>query len=106
MMNYVIVKKAFKQTIPVLMGYLVLGCAFGMLLVDSGYPIYYALIMSVFIYAGSMQFLTISLLMAHYSLFNTFIMTLMVNARHLVYGISMLKKFEKASSANPLFGKR
>ena len=73
MMNFVIVKKAFKQTIPVLMGYLVLGCAFGMLLVDSGYPIYYALIMSVFIYAGSMQFLTISLLMAHYSLFNTFI---------------------------------
>ena len=48
MMNFVIVKKAFKQTIPVLMGYLVLGCAFGMLLVDSGYPIYYALIMSVF----------------------------------------------------------
>ena len=95
MMNFIIVKKAFKQTIPVLMGYLVLGCAFGMLLVDSGYPIYYALIMSVFIYAGSMQFLTISLLMVHYSLFNTFIMTLMVNARHLVYGISMLKKFEK-----------
>ena len=39
MMNFIIVKKAFKQTIPVLMGYLVLGCAFGMLLVDSGYPI-------------------------------------------------------------------
>lgn len=101
MMNFIIVKKAFKQTIPVLMGYLVLGCAFGMLLVDSGYPIYYALIMSVFIYAGSMQFLTISLLMAHYSLFNTFIMTLMVNARHLVYGISMLKKFEKVKYLKP-----
>jgi len=100
-MNIVIIKKAFKQTIPVLMGYFVLGCAFGMLLIDSGYPIYYALIMSVFIYAGSMQFLTISLLMAHYSLFSTFIMTLMVNARHLVYGISMLKKFEKTKYLKP-----
>ena len=101
MMNIVIIKKAFKQTIPVLMGYFILGCAFGMLLIDSGYPIYYALIMSVFIYAGSMQFLTISLLMAHYSLFSTFIMTLMVNARHLVYGISMLKKFEKTKYLKP-----
>ena len=101
MMNFVIVKKAFKQTIPVLMGYLVLGCAFGMLLVDSGYPIYYALIMSVFIYAGSMQFVAINLLTSGATLINAAIMTLLINARHLVYGLSMIKKFEDMGKLKP-----
>ena len=100
-MNFIIVKKAFKQTIPVLMGYLVLGCAFGMLLVDSGYPIYYALIMSVFIYAGSMQFVAINLLTSGATVINTIIMTLLINARHLVYGLSMIKKFEDMGKLKP-----
>lgn len=100
-MNFRIVKKAFKESIPVMMGYLVLGFAFGALLVSKGYPVYYALIMSVFIYAGSMQFVTISLLTAKSTLLNAFIMTLMVNARHIVYGLSMLNRFDKMKVLKP-----
>lgn len=96
-----IIKNAFKESIPVMMGYLVLGIAFGMLLISKGFPIYYALIMSCFIYAGSMQFVTISLLANHSSLISAFAMTLMVNARHLTYGLVMLKKFEKFGKLKP-----
>lgn len=100
-MNFRIVKKAFKESIPVMMGYLVLGFAFGALLVSKGYPVYYALIMSVFIYAGSMQFVTVSLLTAKSTLLNAFIMTLMVNARHIIYGLSMLNRFDKMKGLKP-----
>lgn len=100
-MNFRIVKKAFKESIPVMMGYLVLGFAFGALLVSKGYPVYYALIMSVFIYAGSMQFVTISLLTTKSTLLNAFIMTLMVNARHIVYGLSMLNRFNNMKLLKP-----
>lgn len=100
-MNFRIVKKAFKESIPVMMGYLVLGFAFGALLVSKGYPVYYALIMSVFIYAGSMQFVTISLLTTKSTLLNAFIMTLMVNARHIVYGLSMLNRFNNMKFLKP-----
>ena len=100
-MNFKILKEAFKESIPVMMGYLVLGFAFGALLVSKDYPIYYALIMSFFIYAGSMQFVTISLSTAKSSLLNAFIMTLVVNARHIVYGLSMLNRFEKMKVLKP-----
>ena len=100
-MNFRIVKKAFKESIPVMMGYLVLGFAFGALLVSKGYPVYYALIMSIFIYAGSMQFVTISLLTARSTFLDTFILTLMVNARHIVYGLSMLNRFDKMKLLKP-----
>ncbi|WP_027088979.1 AzlC family ABC transporter permease [Thomasclavelia saccharogumia] len=100
-MNFKILKEAFKESIPVMMGYLVLGFAFGALLVSKDYPTYYALIMSFFIYAGSMQFVTISLLTAKSSLLNAFIMTLVVNARHIVYGLSMLNRFEKMKVLKP-----
>lgn len=96
-----IIKNAFKESIPVMMGYLVLGIAFGMLLTAKGFPIYYALIMSCFIYAGSMQFVTIGLLTNQVSLISAFTMTLMVNARHLTYGLVMLKKFENFGKLKP-----
>lgn len=96
-----IIKNAFKESIPIMMGYLVLGIAFGMLLTAKGFPIYYALIMSCFIYAGSMQFVTIGLLTNQVSLISTFTMTLMVNARHLTYGLVMLKKFENFGKLKP-----
>lgn len=100
-MSIVVIKKAFKESIPVMMGYLVLGFAFGVLLVSKGYPVYYALIMSLFIYAGSMQFVAISLLSTKSTILNAFIMTLMVNARHLVYGLSMLNRFDKMKALKP-----
>lgn len=95
------IKKAFITSIPVLMGYIVLGFAFGILLKSKGYPIYYALIMSVFIYAGSMQFVAIDLLTSGASLLSSAIMTLLINARHIVYGLSMLKKYQKMGRYKP-----
>ena len=87
-------REAFIASIPVMMGYIVLGMAFGMLLESEGYSFLYALAMSVFIYAGSMQFVAINLLTSGATVINTIIMTLLINARHLVYGLSMIKKFE------------
>lgn len=94
-------KAAFKASIPVMMGYIVLGMAFGMLLESKGYHFIYALLMSVFIYAGSMQFVAINLLTSGATLINAAIMTLLINARHLVYGLSMIKRFENMGALKP-----
>ena len=95
------VKEAFVASIPVMMGYIVLGMAFGILLESNGYSFLYALFMSLFIYAGSMQFVAINLLVSGASIINTIIMTLLINARHLVYGLSMIKKFENMGALKP-----
>lgn len=94
-------KKAFRDTIPVMSGYLVLGMGFGILLDVNGYGIGWALGMSLFIYAGSMQYLTIDLLTGSASLMAAALTTLMVNARHLFYGISMVDRYRKAGKAKP-----
>lgn len=94
-------REAFIASIPVMMGYIVLGMAFGMLLESEGYSFLYALAMSVFIYAGSMQFVAINLLTSGAAVINTIIMTLLINARHLVYGLSMIKKFEDMGKLKP-----
>lgn len=86
-------KKIIMNTLTVMAGYLVLGAGFGILLRVNGYGILYALAMSVFIYAGSMQFVTIYLITGGASLITTAITTLMVNARHLFYGISMVDRY-------------
>jgi len=96
-----IIKEAFVASIPVLMGYIVLGMAFGMLVQAQGYPIYYTLLMSVFIYAGSMQFVTINLLTSGASLISAALMTIFINARHLVYGLSMLDRFKSMGKYKP-----
>ncbi|HLV49937.1 MAG TPA: AzlC family ABC transporter permease [Erysipelothrix sp.] len=88
-------KKSVVKTVPVMAGYLFLGSAFGILVESQGLPVWVALLMSVFIYAGSMQFATVPLLLNPISLLQTFILTLSINARHLFYGVSMLKIFEK-----------
>lgn len=100
-MNSRVCKAAFKESIPVMMGYIFLGFAFGVLLVSNQYPIYYGFIMSVCIYAGSMQFVAISLLNAGESIVNVIIMTCMINARHIFYGLSMLEKFTKCEEFKP-----
>ena len=93
--------ESLKASIPVMMGYVVLGMAFGMLLESKGYNWIYAVLMSVFIYAGSMQFVTIQLLTSSVSLIYTAIMTLLINARHMVYGLSMIQTFEKMGKFKP-----
>lgn len=87
------VKKAFLATIPVLTGYLVLGMGFGVILKAKGYGVLWALGMSVFIYAGSMQYMAIDLITGGASLLTAALTTLAVNARHLFYGISMVDRY-------------
>ena len=84
---------AFPVTIPVLMGYLAIGMAFGFMLQAVGYNFIWAFFMSLSIYAGSGQYLGVSLLSTGAALGTVALMTLIINFRHLVYGLSMLEKF-------------
>ena len=84
---------AFPATVPVLMGYLAIGMAFGLMLQTAGYGVGWALLMSLTIYAGSGQYLGVSLLATGAHLSQVAFLTLMINFRHLVYGLSMLEKF-------------
>ena len=84
---------AFPVTVPVLMGYLAIGMAFGFMLQAIGYHFIWAFFMSLTIYAGSGQYLGVSLLATAASLGTVALMTLLINFRHLVYGLSMLEKF-------------
>lgn len=96
-----IIKQAFIDTIPVLTGYVVLGFGFGIILEANGYGTFLAFIMSLFIYAGSMQYVAITLLTSGASLITAALTTLMVNARHLFYGISMLEKYKDTGKRKP-----
>ena len=95
------IKAAFPYTIPVMAGYLFLGMVFGIMLVSKGFHPLWAVLMSVFIYAGSMQFLSVNLLTSAFNPLSAFLITLVVNARHLFYGISMLKKFNGTGARKP-----
>ena len=94
-------KYAFKQSIPIIAGYIVLGMGFGVLLEAKGYGVLWAIAMSVFIYAGSMQYVAIDLITGGASVIAVALMTLMVNARHLFYGISMLDKYKDTGKYKP-----
>ena len=94
-------RTAFLDTLPVLTGYLVLGMGFGVIMHVNGYGIWYALAMSVFIYAGSMQYAAIGLFTGGASLLTTALTALAVNARHLFYGISMLGEYRGSGAWKP-----
>ncbi len=87
---------AFRAAIPVMTGYTVLSIGFGILLRAKGFGLPYALLMSFWIYAGSMQYVAVDLLAGGVSVLTTALMTLMVNVRHIFYGITMLEPYQKA----------
>jgi len=87
-------KAAFPYTIPVMTGYLVLGISYGVLITASGFPFWMPILTSITIFAGSMEFVLVNLLLDGFHLLQAFLMTLMINARHLFYGISMLDKYK------------
>ncbi len=95
------VKSAFLDTIPVLTGYLFLGAGFGILLNEAGYGVPWALLMSLCVYAGSGQYLLVSLISSGASLLNVALSTLLVNARHLFYGISLVDTYRDARVKKP-----
>lgn len=87
-------KVAFPHTIPVLTGFLVLGIAYGVLMQTKGYNAFWSVAMSAIAFCGSMQFVAITLLTVAFNPIEAFLLSLMVNARHLFYGISMLEKYK------------
>ena len=94
-------RAAFLDTVPVMTGYVFLGFGFGILLHQSGYGVLWAGAMSLFIYAGSMQYMTVSLLSSGAGLLTAALTTLVVNARHLFYGISMVDTYKGAGRKKP-----
>ena len=92
---------AFLDTLPVMTGYVFLGFGFGILLYEKGYGVWWALAMSLFIYAGSIQYVAISLMTGGASLITAALTTLMVNARHLFYGISMVEAYKGTGKKKP-----
>ena len=89
------VRFAFYKTIPVLLGYLFLGLAFGLLLQEAGYSFWWALLSSGIVYAGSIQFVLVEFLSGGTGLLTVAVMTLLINSRHAFYGLSFVEKFRK-----------
>lgn len=87
-------KAAFPHTIPVLTGFLVLGMTYGVVMESKGYGALYSVLMSAVAFCGSMQFVAISLLTTAFNPIQAFFLSLLVNARHLFYGISMLNQYK------------
>ncbi len=94
-------RAAFPRTLPIMAGYLFLGLAWGILLRDKGFGVEWAIMISGLVYAGSMQFVLVGLLTTAFSPITTLFMTLMVNARHLFYGLSMLGSYSKCRKWKP-----
>lgn len=86
-------RAALQDSVPVLFGYLPLGMAFGVLFASLGHPWWFAPLAALIVYAGSAQFLAVALLAAGAGLLETFLATLLLNARHLFYGLSVLDRY-------------
>lgn len=85
---------AFPYTIPIFAGFWFLGMTYGIYMNISGFSFVYPMIMSLIIFGGSLEFVAVKMLMSAYAPVQTLIMTLMIQARHLFYGISMLDRFK------------
>ncbi|MBP2636816.1 MAG: hypothetical protein H6Q72_2723 [Firmicutes bacterium] len=94
-------KAAFPHTLPVMTGYIFLGIAFGILLGSKGYSLGWAILMSTVIYAGAVQFVAIGLLTTDFNPLYALIISLVVNARHLFYGISLLGRLNGTGRKKP-----
>jgi len=103
-MNYskgATLRYAMKKSLPVLFGYLFLGSAFGIMLYEAGYVVGWAILISLLVYAGSGQFLLVSMIASCASLPTTALMTLFVNSRHIFYGLSFVQKFKQGGWRYP-----
>lgn len=95
------IRFAFLQSVPVMLGYIFLGIAFGLMLQDAGYSFLWAFLASLVIYAGSMEFVLVTLLSGGASLFYSALMTLFINGRHIFYGLSFIEKFRSMGKKYP-----
>lgn len=99
-------KEALLDTLPVFAAYLILGMGFGVMMARAGFSLWLTILMSILCFAGSLQYVAVPLLSSGASLMTFFLMTLLVNARHIFYGLSVLERFEKTGSVKPylIFG--
>lgn len=97
---------AFPYTIPIFAGFWFLGLAYGIYMNVSGFSFVYPMLMSLTIFGGSLEFVAVTMLLGAYAPLQTFIMTLMIQARHLFYGISMLERYKGTGWKKPylIFG--
>ncbi|MGI6019645.1 MAG: AzlC family ABC transporter permease [Marvinbryantia sp.] len=86
---------AFPHTIPIFAGFWFLGMAYGILMHTSGFSVWYPFLTSLLVYGGSLEFLIVTMLLSSFAPLQTLILTLMIQARHLFYGIAMLDKFKE-----------
>lgn len=101
-MNRKAMKTVFLDTVPVMTGYLCLGIGFGILLCEkTGYGLGWSAAMAVFVFAGSAQYLAVGLFAEHASLISAAIATLLINARHIFYGISLLDAYKDTGKKKP-----
>ncbi len=97
---------AFPYTVPIMAGFLFLGMTYGMNMKANGFSFIYPMLMSLTIFAGSMEFVAGNLLLGSFEPVSVFLLTLVINARHLFYGISMLDKYRDTGAKKPylIFG--
>ena len=86
-------KSAFPKTLPILAGFLVLGMGYGIYLRSSGLPVWYPTVTSILVFGGSLEFLLVSMLLSPFQPLTVFFISLLVQARHIFYGLTMLKKY-------------
>ena len=94
-------KAAFPHTIPIFAGFLFLGMTYGVYMRTSGFSFWYPMIMSVVIFGGSLEFVATSMLLAPFAPVQVFLTAVMIQARHLFYGISMLDKYKGTGWKKP-----
>lgn len=87
-------KAAFPHTLPILTGFAFLGLAYGIYMNTSGFPFYCPMLMSMLIFGGSLEFIAVEMLLGPFAPLQVFIMALLIQARHLFYGLSMLEKYK------------
>ncbi|MNO43038.1 AzlC protein [compost metagenome] len=91
---YLAFRAAFPHTVPIFAGFVFLGIAYGIFMNSLGFSAIYPILMSLLIFAGSMEFVAANFLLMAFNPINALLLTLMINARHLFYGISMLDKYK------------
>ena len=94
-------RAAFPHTIPILTGFCFLGLTYGVYMRAAGFSFWYPLLISLIVFGGSLQFVIVSMLLSPYAPVQTFLMALMVQARHLFYGIAMLDKYKGTGWKKP-----
>lgn len=99
-------RAAFPYTIPIMMGYLFLGMTYGVYMVQSGFDFWYPMLTSVAVFGGSLEFMIVTLLLSPFNPLQAFMVALMIQARHLFYGVTMLERYRDVGRKKPymIFG--